>query len=261
MKLYRVQAVVLNSRQMQDADRVLTLFSREKGKIRAAAHGVNKPTSRKRGAVQPFSHSDFLLRAGRELDTVSQCEGREIFPGLWADLEKMGFAAHVTELVDGLTEEREPNHDLFDLLLGTLRQLENTADCELTGRGFELRLVSMLGYRPYLEGCVACGNGISKPGASFSAASGGLLCRSCIAGACDVPCSGETAAVMKLLLDWNPGKIGRLRVSPRSRAEMRAAMREYLQWLTEKRPRSLHFLESVREYRAPEAPKKKIDNE
>ncbi|KJS11322.1 MAG: hypothetical protein VR67_14365 [Peptococcaceae bacterium BRH_c8a] len=249
MKLYGVQAVVLNSRQMRDADRVLTLYSREKGKIQAVAHGVSKPTSRKRGAVQPFCHSEFMLRRGRELDTVSQCEGRDIFPGLWNDLDRMGYAAYVSEIVDGLTVDGEPNKAVFDLLLGTLGKLETANVPDLTVRGFELRLVSLLGYRPHLDSCVSCGNESLNPVAVFSAANGGLLCKSCAAGTGEVPCTGETVAVMRLLLNWDPAKVGRLRVSIRSRDEMRKAMGEYLQWLTEKRSRSMHFLESVKEYR------------
>ncbi|MCG8403370.1 MAG: DNA repair protein RecO [Firmicutes bacterium] len=246
MNLYRVRAVVLNSREMRDAHRVLTLYSRENGKIRAVAHGVNKPSSRKRGAVQPFSFSDFLLRRGRELDTVNQCEGLEVFPALWGDLERMGYAAHATELVDGLTADGEPNGTVFDLLLHTLRRLEKAVDAELVVRGLELRLVSVLGYRPRLDGCVNCGSGETGSGTVFSAGDGGLVCKSCSTAAGRVPCSGETVAVMKLMLDWDPAKLDRLRVSHRSRRELQVVMREYLQWLTEVRPRSLHFLESVR---------------
>ncbi len=248
LNLYGVRAMVLNSRPMRDADRVLTLYSREKGKIRAVAHGVSKPTSRKRGAVQPFCFSDFMLRRGRELDTVSQCEGLEIFPGLWGDLEKMGYAAHVSELVEVLTAEGEPNPEVFDLLLDTLRRLESAGDPDLVIRSFELRLVSLLGYRPHLDSCVNCGNESLSPAAAFSAENGGLVCSNCLTGAGDGLCGGETMAVMKLLLNGEPVKLERLRVSARSRDEMRRVMKKYLQWLTEKRSHSMRFLESVAEY-------------
>jgi len=249
MNLYGVRAVVLNSRSMRDADRVLTLYSKEKGKIRAVAHGVNKPTSRKRGAVQPFCHSDFMLRRGRELDTVSQCEGLDIFPGLWGDLEKMGYAAHVSEVVEALTAEGEPNPAVFNLLLNTLRKLESASDPDLTVRSFELQLVSLLGYRPHLDSCVSCGNESLSPSAAFSAENGGFVCSNCLTGAGDGLCSGETMAIMRLLLSGEPVKLERLRISARSRDEMRRVMKKYLQWLMEKRSRSMHFLESIMKYR------------
>ncbi|MCL2337998.1 MAG: DNA repair protein RecO [Firmicutes bacterium] len=249
MNLYGVRAVVLNSRSMRDADRLLTLYSLEKGKIQAIAHGVNKPTSRKRGAVQPFCHSDFMLRRGRELDTVSQCEGLDIFPGLWGSLEKMGYAAHVAEAVEVLTEEGEPNQALFALLLNTLRRLETASDPALTARGFELKLVSLLGYRPHLDSCVNCGNESLSQSAAFSVSDGGLVCLNCRTNDRDQPCSGETVAIMKLLLSAESVKVARLRVSTRSRDEMQRVMKHYLQWLTEKRSRSMRFMESVLEYR------------
>jgi len=249
MNLYRVQAMVLNSRSMRDADRILTLYSQEKGKIQAVAHGVNKPTSRKRGAVQPFCHSDFTLRRGRALDTVSQCEGLDIFPGLWNDLERMGYAAHVSEAVDALTAEGEPNQAVFALLLNGLRNLETAKDPVLEVRSFELKLVSLLGYQPHLDNCVNCGNESLSQSAAFSTADGGLVCRTCRNDGRDQPCSGETIAIMRLLLSGEPVKVERLRVSDRSRDEMRQVMKQYLQWLTEKRSRSMHFLESIMEYR------------
>ncbi|MBF7082631.1 DNA repair protein RecO [Desulfallas sp. Bu1-1] len=245
MKLYRVRAVVLNSRQMRDAHRLLTLFSREKGKIKVVAHGAAKPTSRKRGAVQPFCHSELLLRRGRELDSVEQCEGLEIFPGLWEDLDRMSYAGHVVELVDGLTADGEPNQAVFELLLHTLKAMEGTADLELVARGFELRLLSLLGYQPYLDGCVNCGSGAINPVARFSPEAGGLVCPGCFSGTRGVPCGGETVSVMKLLPGWDPFKIDRLRVSQQARGEMKVIMREYLQWHMEGRPRSLQFMEQV----------------
>lgn len=245
MKLYNVRAVVLNSRPMRDAHRLLTLFTREKGKIKVVAHGAVKPTSRKRGAVQPFCHSCFLLRRGRELDSVEQCEGLEIFPGLWDDLDRMTYAGHVVEMVDGLTAEGEPNQSIFELLLHTLKALESTTDLELVARGFELRLLTLLGYQPYLDGCTNCGRGAFDTGAWFSPAAGGLVCRECLTGARGVPCGGETVSVMKLLPGWDPFKIDRLRVSQQARREMKVIMREYLQWHLEERPRFLKFTEHV----------------
>ncbi len=248
MKLYRVQAIVLNSREMRDAHRVLTLFSREQGKLRVAAHGVDKPASRKRGAVQPFCHSEFLLRCGRELDSVSQCEGRDIFPGLRTNLQRMGYAAYVAELVDGLTADGEPNENVFRLLLHTLRALEKTGDAELVARGFTLRLLSVLGYMPHLNGCVDCGGEVFTPRARFSAAAGGLICPECAPGIGEVDCGREAVAAMKSLLSWDPCKIDRIRISSRSREEIRTVLDACVQWHMEKRSRSMQFMEKLQTY-------------
>ncbi|TYO97272.1 DNA repair protein RecO [Desulfallas thermosapovorans] len=249
MKLYKVLAVVLNSRQMRDAHRILTLFSKERGKIKVVAHGVAKPTSRKRGAVQPFSVTDFLLRRGRELDSISQCEGREFFPGLVADLDKMLYAGHVAELVDALTMDGDPHGDVFVHIVKTLRELDKTADPELVARWFEMQLMAMLGYLPGLSSCVNCGGQVNGPIARFSARAGGLVCSRCAGSAGGISCNRGTVAVMQTLLNWDINKINRLRVSQSCRFQMRAIMREYLQWHMEKLSRSLQFMDKLNSFK------------
>ncbi len=245
MKLYKVLAVVLNSREMRDAHRVLTLFSKEQGKIQVVAHGVTKPTSRKRGAVQPFAVTDFMLRQGKSLDSVSQCEGREFFPELWADLDKLLYAGHMAELVDALTVEGDPHEAVFVQIIKTLRELDKTVDPELVSRWFELRLMALLGYLPYLNGCVDCGAELNGPTVRFSAQAGGLICFNCAAGEEYITCNRGTVAIMHTLLNWEIDKIDRLRAAQLSRAQMRTIMREYLQWHMEKRCRSLQFMDKI----------------
>jgi len=248
MKLYKVRAVVLNSREMRDAHRVLTLFSREQGKIQVVAHGVTKPTSRKRGAVQPFTVTDFLLRQGRELDSVSECEGLEFFPGLWADLDKLLYAGHFAELVDALTADRDPHEAIYMHIIKTLRELDKTTDPELMARWFELRLMALLGYLPDLTGCVSCGVELKGPTVSFSAPAGGLVCTSCAVGVDSIPCHAGTIAVMHTLLRWDIDKINRLRIAQPTYGQLYSIMREYLQWHMEKRSRSMQFIDRLNSF-------------
>lgn len=248
MKLYKVRAVVLNSREMRDAHRILTLFSKEQGKIRVVAHGVVKPTSRKRGAVQPFSVTDFLLRQGRDMDSISECEGLEFFPGVWGDLDKLLYAGHFAELVDALTVDGNPQESIFFLIIKTLRELDKTADPELIARWFELRLIDLLGYLPDLTGCVNCGGEVIGPTIGFSSQAGGLVCCSCAIGVESIPCNRGTVAVMQTLLSWDINKINRLRVTQPARAQMYYIMRDYLQWHMEKRSRLMQFMDKLNSF-------------
>ena len=250
MQLYRVQAIVLNSYEMRDAHRVLTLYTREKGKVKAVAHGVTKPTSKKRGAVQPFCYTDFLLRRGRELDSVSQCDGLQIFPALWADLDLMSYAGHATGLVDRLTADGEPDNNVFSLLLNILGVLGQTKNPELVVRSFELHLVALLGYLPHLDGCTNCGEINLGPSSFFSPEAGGLVCRNCrTPGLDDIFCGREAVAVMKALLAWELGTVERIRVTRQAGAQIKLIMTEYLKWLTERCSGPLEFMEKVRDYK------------
>lgn len=242
MKLYKVQAVVLKSVNIRDADMLLTLFTMEKGKIKVMAYGACKPTSRKRGAVQPFSHSRFLLRRGNGPDTVSQCELIEMFPELRCRLDKIGYATYLSELVDGMTAQGEPAEAVFALLLEGLRRLGD-ADHRLLARAFEIKLLSMLGYRPCLEHCVQCGAPLGAGPLTFHPGAGGVLCAGCAReGSGGLSCNRGTIELLKLLLRWPLARLGQLRPGLRERQEMREILRRHMEYHLERQMKSTRFL-------------------
>jgi DNA repair protein RecO (recombination protein O) len=250
MKLYKVDAVVLKSREMRDADRILTLFSRQRGKIRAVAHGVNKPSSRKRGAVQPFCYSTFLLYRGRQLDSVNQCEGIEAFPGLRSDLDRLFYAGYLADLTDAVTMEDEVSEELFALLLMIFYLISrDEADIELLVRAFEIRLMSISGLRPHLESCIACGAQIEGETAGFSSGGGGVLCEGCSGGVEGVRFLPRGALeVLRLLLHWDLKKMGRIKVSPRIRRYLKQVMQDYIGYHVEKKFAEVGFWEKLYEH-------------
>lgn len=246
MKLYKVKAIVLSSREMREADRVLTIFSREQGKLRVVAHGVSKPASRKRGSVQPFCYTDFLLNRGREIDSVSQCQVLEIFSPLREDLTRLTYASYLAELVDNLTGEGEANQAVFALLLTCLARLAETGgDPELVARSFEARLAVLLGYRPRLDVCVNCQSEV-KGQVAFSSRLGGLVCQVCRTACSDaVLLSRGSLEALKLLLDQQPSISLRLRPNQEMRHQLRQVLQNYLQYHLERKSKSMRFLDQI----------------
>jgi len=100
MAVYKADAIVIRSREYGEADRLVTLFAREKGKINALAKGVRKPTSSQRAGTQLFTYADFLLHQGKTLDTITQAQPRESFPHTWSDLDRTLAASGRAELLD-----------------------------------------------------------------------------------------------------------------------------------------------------------------
>ncbi|HBV95950.1 MAG: hypothetical protein JL50_04860 [Peptococcaceae bacterium BICA1-7] len=244
MKDYLVDAVILKSARTREADRVLTLFTRQVGKIRAMAHGVEKPASRKRGAVQPFSYSRLLLRRGRDIDSVSQGEGVEIFPALRQTLDGLARASYVAEMADAFTVEEDPNTGVFELLLATFNMLGRGCD-PIAARAFDIKLMSLVGYRPGLECCTVCG----APGGErlwFVPGQGGVVCAECS------PESGRGIEIkrgsletLKALLRWDMGRIHQIRPDPRTGSEIAAVMKKFVEYQLEKCIKSARFLELV----------------
>lgn len=241
MKLYKAEAVVLRARDCGNGDKLLILYSREYGKMKVMAHGVARPSSRKRGAVQPFTRTKFLLHRGRGLDSVSQCEGVEMFPHLRNDLGKISYASYLAELVDVLAPEGEPNEPLYLLLLETLRLMAGN-DAEILVRAFEIRAAGLMGYRPVLESCANC-PGPADGELFFSPERGGVLCGACGSAVRHaLPCSRGTVEILKILRSWPPAKLRQLKVERRDRHRIKFMLHEYLKYHLERDLKSAAFL-------------------
>ena len=144
----RVEAIVLNHSDWGEADRLLVLFTREQGKIRAVAKGARKMRSRKAGHLEPFTRVDLLLARGRDLWIVTQAEMQDAYQALREDLEKTAYAAYVVELLDRFTYEEGQNQPLYRLLRNTLQRVAKETDPYLAIRYYEVRCLDLMVFAP-----------------------------------------------------------------------------------------------------------------
>ena len=242
MKLYADEAVVIKSVSMREADRVLTLYSRTRGKFRAVAHGVDKPASRKRGSVQPFTFGKFLLRRGRDLDSVDQCEGVEYFTGLRQSLEGLSYASYLAELVDAFSPEGETTAGIFELIMESFRLLGGEND-RLLARSFEMKLLCLAGYRPHLDSCTMCGAANTPGKIIFIPALGGVACRDCAGGEKSFALSCGTVEILKVIGGWPLAKLSRIKTGHAREEEMKKALRGFIEYHLEGRLKSIKFLD------------------
>ncbi len=245
--LFRTDAVVLRRHDLGEADRIITLYSEQLGKVRAVAKGVRRPTSRLGGHLELFTHCRLMLARGRNLDIITQVETVEPFLGLREDLWRAGLAYYVAELVDRLTEDRTENAALFRLMVTTLHRLADERRASLALNHFELQALCLLGYRPELYVCVSCRQPLQPVENAFSAASGGALCPTCRrTDASATSISPNSLKVLRLHVadDWPT--ITRLRLEPSLSGEIEAAIRAYGQYVAETRLKSADFVSSLR---------------
>lgn len=245
MRDYKTEGIIIRVRDYKEADRIITVFTRDYGKVQAIAKGCRKQKSRKRGIIQLFTYGDFAFYRGRTLDTVTQCEGKESFGVLREDLDRMAYGAYLAELLDGLVPSGEPHEDVFCLTLVCLHLL-TVEDPELVTRAFEIRLMSLLGYRPHLESCVACGAMLEGPKVAFSSGMGGGLCELCSHHDMDaVPCTMGTLSMLRQLSAWDLRRLKVLRPNTDVRREMGEILKAYIGYRLEKKIRSAEFLQSL----------------
>ncbi len=150
MPAYKTTAISLKTAPFAEADKLVTLFSREHGKIRVIAKGARRVPSRLGGRVETFSYAEYIIAKGRSLDIISQCEVIETFQGLRDDPNALKTGLYLLKLIDAGTVEGQSNPELFDLLLKGLTALKQKKDPRLVEKRFERAFLKLEGI--YREG-------------------------------------------------------------------------------------------------------------
>lgn len=177
---FRVTAVVLRHSDWGEADRLLTFYTREQGKLRALGKGLRKMRSRKAGHLEPFTYVSLQLARGRDLAIVTQVETLNAYLPLREDLQRTARAAYVVELLDKFTYEEEGgNPAVFLALTETLTRIAENPDPWLALRYYETRLLEWMGFRPQLFQCANCSREILPEDQFFSPTQGGVICPRC----------------------------------------------------------------------------------
>lgn len=252
-KSYRAEAVTLRRSNLGEADRIVTLFTREYGKRRAVAKSVRRTKSRLAGHIELFTHSDVYLAVGTNLDVLTQASAIEIFPTISSDLGRFARASWAAEVVDRLTLVGEPDPALFGLLLETIRLLASDDESEsMHLRQFELHALTMLGYRPHLESCVNCGRDLEEVANRFSPGLGGVMCRTCDSQGATLTISASALKVMRWLTSQEIGTASRLNTNDSLDTELENLHRACLSHILGGVLRSASLLDRVRMRSTPQ---------
>jgi DNA repair protein RecO (recombination protein O) len=245
----RVHAIVLRHADWGEADRLVTLYTREQGKLRAVAKGARKVTSRKAGHLEPFTHVKLQLARGRSLFIVTQADTIEAYLPLRETLVMTGTASYVVELLDRFVYEEEgANPTLFRLLAKTLKRLADGEDPWLAVRYYEMRLLDFLGFRPQLFECANCGREIKAEDQFFSYSLGGVICPRCGRGLPNL--TSISIDALKYLRHFQRSSYAeskRAQPAPDVQDEVERLMQGYFTYLLERELNSPGFLKRVKE--------------
>ncbi len=245
---YQTEAIIIKKTKLGEADRILTLYTPDLGKIQAVAKGVRRPRSKLAGHLELLTHSLVSLARGRNLDTITGSQTINSFLPLKSDLGLTSYALYATELVSQFTADHIENRPLFQLLLETMQQLCQAGDSELVLRYFELHLLNEVGYRPQLQQCVACHQSLKPITNSFCSSAGGMLCPDCRQSQpLTYPLSVNALKVLRLLQGNDYSTVRRLKMNRELSHELEAVIRDYLKYLLEREVKSAAWLDTLRE--------------
>jgi len=232
MAIERSQAVVLDVMDHGESDKIVTLYTPAAGKLAGIAKGAKRSRKRFVNKLEIFSWLDLIYNTRRSSSLVMLDEADLLDPfiALRQEYDLYAAASLVSQLVLYWTRENDPDPDLFALLLDALRNLSRQGDPLRTLVLFHIRLLTLAGYQPHLEGCMTCGR--LDPGGApfvFHAGRGGMLCRFCHGpgGGLVVPLSLATARLLHSAQHLPPDRLGRLRFAAPSLREAAILLRKY----------------------------------
>lgn len=246
MPLIKTSAITLKSRKWGDADRIVTCYTKEIGKIRGVARGARRQKSRLGAAVEPLTICELNLfeKSGDSLYRVSQVDLVEPFVRFREDLALMAAAARMTNVVAAVTPDGDPDPQLFATLERGLYSLSASDDPALTALLFQIRLLGLTGFRPQTDHCAACGKTRVIQDPQFSPVSGGLVCTTCAARqrfGC-LPLSRGSLAFLQQALRLAPEMVTRLKAVGQVRYEVEEAIEGYVTMVAGKRLPPVDFL-------------------
>ena len=247
-RIYKTEAVVLKQTPLGEADRILTLYTPDAGKVRAVAKGVRRTKSKFGGHLELLNKVSVSISYGRNLDTVNEAVVVQSFRGFRDDLERLSHGLYIGELVYVFSVEQSPNVAVYELLLDTLRWLEDTKHLGLLLRHFEIHLLDYSGYRPEIIRCVECRAELEPGDHLFNSTLGGTVCPNCRAASDDVliPISLNAMKVLRFLQrERDYAKVESLKVSDTLSHELERLLRAYIRYIMERELKSAEFMNLV----------------
>lgn len=248
MSIQKNPGILLRRQELRETSLILTFFTRDFGKIKGVLRGVRGSRSAfGQAAFEPFALDEivFYERRGRDVFTISQCDLADYFITIRSSLERLSYAAYMTELLDSITGLSDQNPGIFELTLNSLRLLSGSTSPRRVARIYEIKLMNLQGLMPNLESCVVCGNGTGH-NPRFSLRNGGLVCSKCLnADRMAVSILPGTVKYMEHVRNSDFERAASVKVAQEVGKELEKLLRNYLDYHIERRLNTLKFINDI----------------
>ncbi len=183
MQNFTTNAINLKSYNLSESDKIIVMYSKEKGLIKGVAKGSKKTSSKLGGRMDMLVANKIMLFKGKNLDTICQAEALDTFMNLRRDMDKLFYSMYCAEIVSNFGIEDDPNSEeiytLFYSLLKTMSKASTKEELLLSIIRFQLKIMHICGYSIEMDKCVKCGCSTEKESLFFSLEQGGIICENC----------------------------------------------------------------------------------
>ncbi|MBQ6297503.1 MAG: DNA repair protein RecO [Selenomonadaceae bacterium] len=244
METFTVEAVVLKTDDFGDANRVVTLFTKEYGKLEANAYGCRRSRSPLSGAMQMFNHISAQLTRGAKVDTIRDADILNFYDTLTKDLERLAYASLLFEIVNRMTFPRQQELETFELLTKSLPVL-STRNPRIAALIGACQFMETSGVQLNFSRCVHCGKEIFGD-AAISLLDGGAVCMNCIDAAQDTrPYPEALRKTFDTMLGFNWREDTKLTFNTR---QLNAAEKFFVDYVQSVLGNSLKSMQFIREF-------------
>lgn len=244
MPIHTGDALVLRTYKLGEADRIVVLLTRDRGKKRGVAKGVRRSRSRFAGALEPLTHVRVGYFEREQRDLVQLNFADAVRSPLSAPGDACTYASYFAELLDEWASENDPQERLFRLGVAVLDALTSGGDAVPLARYFEYWLLRLEGVYPSVRACPRCGASLAT-GAVLESKSHWYVCAACASGEGGVRMSPGALAFLATIVGRAPGNLGDVGPGKGALAELQAAHRLLLVWHLDREPRSARVLREM----------------
>lgn len=224
--LRQIEGIVLKSQDYGETHKIITIFTKDIGKITAIARGANKPKSKLSAVSQVFIKSEFLVYITKGLGTVQQGQTINSHRYIREDIIKTAYAAYMLELTDKMLEDKTPDPFIYHQLQQTLDWMNSEEEFMIPLLMYEMKLFAKGGFAPVVDSCVNCSrtDGLT----SFSIQEGGVLCQTCysIDGRA-VQLSANLIKILSIFLHVGLERVGNISMKKQNEQLLRTIFSEY----------------------------------
>ncbi|MBU0597768.1 DNA repair protein RecO [Patescibacteria group bacterium] len=237
MGTYHTQGIIIKHKNFREADRIITIFTKEFGKIAGLARGARKITSKLAGRCEPFLLSNFIMARGRNYDTITSSEVIEYFHHLKSNNKRLALVQYIGELIDRSAKPSQRDIKIYNLVKEIFEYLENNnsnSNYPLVIWYFIWRYLSYLGYQPELYECAICHKKVAARRNYFSLKRGGIICYSCQSETSEIMgISNNLIKFLRLILDKELVYLRKIKYNQQLLKELNLMTKEYLQYTLE----------------------------
>ncbi|RAL25866.1 DNA repair protein RecO [Thermoflavimicrobium daqui] len=225
--LNKFEGMVLRAKDYGESHQIVLIFTEHMGKFTVMARGSKKAKSRFRAVTEPFTQAVFVCFAGSGMPTLSQADILKSRHSIRSDLLLTAYGAYWFELVDKLTEEKEPQPVIYRLLDQSFDLLEKGTDPDILTRIFELKMMKIAGYQPVLHHCVHCHSTLTP--VLFSLKQGGFLCEKCrMTDHTAIQLTPATARILPILQVIDLRRLGEITVKPETKEVLQKVVQSFM---------------------------------